>query len=159
MQLKQIVKSQCKWSQKYGAPPRNLSIKVPYYSHTRRKISRWFVPQNRDYQVMPSDLEAWEDKNGKIPDDIILLLFFDWGKRWPDKLTYLGTDTNDTSLLHFPGKLIYTITSFFFFLCSLRVLPVSTPNFGLGWYHTPPFLAVHALFFILHNSPIFCFIF
>ena len=81
---------------------------------------------------MPSDLEAWEEKNGKIPDDIILLLFFDWGKRWPDKLTYLGTDTNDTSLLHFPGKLIYTITSFFFFLCSLRVLPVSTPNFGLG---------------------------
>ena len=80
---------------------------------------------------MPSDLEAWEDKNGKIPDDIILLLFFDWGKRWPDKLTYLGTDTNDLSLLHFPGKLIYTITSFFF-LCSLRVLPVSTPNFGLG---------------------------
>ena len=72
---------------------------------------------------MPSDLEAWEDKNGKIPDDIILLLFFDWGKRWPDKLTYLGTDTNDLSLLHFPGKLIYTITSFFF-LCSLRVLPV-----------------------------------
>ena len=67
---------------------------------------------------MPSDLEAWEEKNGKIPDDIILLLFFDWGKRWPDKLTYLGTDTNDTSLLHFPGKLIYTITSFFF-LCSL----------------------------------------
>ena len=63
---------------------------------------------------MPSDLEAWEEKNGKIPDDIILLLFFDWGKRWPDKLTYLGTDTNDTSLLHFPGKLIYTITSFFF---------------------------------------------
>ena len=81
---------------------------------------------------MPSDLEAWEEKNGKIPDDIILLLFFDWGKRWPDKLTYLGTDTNDTSLLHFPGKLIYTIISFFF-RCSLRVLPVSTPNFGLGW--------------------------
>ena len=80
---------------------------------------------------MPSDLEAWEEKNGKIPDDIILLLFFDWGKRWPDKLTYLGTDTNDTSLLHFPGKLIYT-TTLFFFLCSLRVLPVSTPNFGLG---------------------------
>ena len=89
---------------------------MPCYSQTRRKTSRWFVPQNRDYQVMPSDLEAWEEKNGKIPDDIILLLFFDWGKRWPDKLTYLGTDTNDLSLLHFPGKLIYTITSFFFFV-------------------------------------------
>ena len=67
--------------------------------------------------MLPSDLEAWEEKNGKIPDDIILLLFFDWGKRWPDKLTYLGTDTNDTSLLHFPGKEI-TITAFFFSLFS-----------------------------------------
>ena len=81
---------------------------------------------------MPSDLEAWEEENGKIPDDIILLLFFDWGKRWPDKLTYLGTDTNDTSLLHFPGRLIYTITLIFFLVCSLTVLPVVTPNFGLG---------------------------
>ena len=75
---------------------------------------------------MPSDLEAWEEKNGQIPDDIILLLFFDWGKRWPDKLTYLGTDTNDTSLLHFPGKLIYTITSFFFSLFSEGVTGIDS---------------------------------
>ena len=78
--------------------------------------------------MLPSDLEAWEEKNGKIPDDIILLLFFDWGKRWPDKLTYLGTDTNDTSLLHFPGKEI-TITAFFF-LCFLRVTGIHS-NFRL----------------------------
>jgi len=53
---------------------------------------------------MPSDLEAWEKKHGKIPDDVILLVFYDWGKHWPDKKNYLGTDTSDTSLLHFPGK-------------------------------------------------------
>ena len=77
---------------------------------------------------MPSDLEAWEEKNGKIPDDIILLLFFDWGKRWPDKLTYLGTDTNDTSLLHFPGKGIHYHHCIFFSLFSESV----TGTFGSG---------------------------
>lgn len=59
--------------------------------------------QNRDYQLMPSDLQAWEEKNGKIPDDVILFVFFDWGKNWPDKKKYLGSDTKNTSLLHFPG--------------------------------------------------------
>ena len=58
---------------------------------------------------MPSDLEAWEQENGKIPDDVILLVFFGWGKHWPDKKKYLGTETKNTSLLHFPGKLIYLI--------------------------------------------------
>ena len=60
--------------------------------------------QDPDYQLMPSDLEAWEQKHGKIPDDAIMLVFNDWGKHWPDKRTYLGTDTKNTSLLHFPGK-------------------------------------------------------
>jgi len=59
--------------------------------------------QNPDYQMMPSDLEAWEEKHGKIPDDVILLIFFDWGKHYANKKKYLGTDTNNASLLHFPG--------------------------------------------------------
>ena len=53
--------------------------------------------------MMPSDLEAWEEKHGKIPDDVILLVFFDWGKHYADKKKYLGTDTKNASLLHFPG--------------------------------------------------------
>ena len=52
---------------------------------------------------MPGDLEAWETKNGKIPDDVILLVFTNWGRYWPDKKKYLGTETDDFSLLHFPG--------------------------------------------------------
>lgn len=59
--------------------------------------------QNPDAQLMPSDLEAWEKKHGKIPDDVILLVFTNWGKYWPDKKKYLGTDTDDISALHFPG--------------------------------------------------------
>ena len=52
---------------------------------------------------MQSDLEAWEEKHGRIPDDVILLVFTNWGRHWPDKKKYLGTDTDDQSLLHFPG--------------------------------------------------------
>jgi len=59
--------------------------------------------QNADAQLTPSDLQAWEEKHGKIPDDVILLVFTNWGRYWPDRKTYLGTDTKNTSLLHFPG--------------------------------------------------------
>ena len=59
--------------------------------------------KNSDAQLTPSDLQAWEEKHGKIPDDVILLIFTNWGRFWPDRKTYLGTDTKNTSLLHFPG--------------------------------------------------------
>jgi len=61
--------------------------------------------ENADAQLTPSDLQAWEEKHGKIPDDVILLVFTNWGRYWPDRKTYLGTDTKNTSLLHFPGML------------------------------------------------------
>ena len=57
---------------------------------------------------MPGDLEAWEKTHGKIPDDVILLVFTNWGKYWPDKKKYLGTDTDDIDALHFPGKAMKT---------------------------------------------------
>ena len=68
----------------------------------------FLVFKSPDAQLMPSDLEAWEKKHGMIPDDVILLVFTNWGRYWPDKKKYLGTDTADISLLHFPGKEIST---------------------------------------------------
>jgi len=59
--------------------------------------------QNSDAQLTPSDLQAWEEKHGKIPDDIILLVFTKWGQYWPNRKTYLGTETKNVSQLHFPG--------------------------------------------------------
>ena len=59
---------------------------------------------------MPSDLEAWEKKHGKIPDEVILLVFTNWRKYWPDKKKYLGTDTDDIGALHFLGKEMRTGT-------------------------------------------------
>lgn len=64
--------------------------------------------RSRDYQVRPSDLQAWEKKNGRIPDGAIVFLRTGFGKRWPDRKRYLGTDERGAKAvpkLHFPGLL------------------------------------------------------
>lgn len=61
---------------------------------------------NRDYLVTVADITAWEAKNGRIPNGSIVLLETGFGKFWPDKKKYLGTDQRgDTAAkdLHFPG--------------------------------------------------------
>jgi kynurenine formamidase len=59
-----------------------------------------------DYLIEVADLEAWEGTHGRIPDGAILLLRTGWGERWPDRLSYLGTErTGEDAVaeLHFPG--------------------------------------------------------
>ena len=59
-----------------------------------------------DHLIEVSDLEAWERTHGNIPDGAILFLRTGWGARWPDRLTYLGTErTGEEAVaeLHFPG--------------------------------------------------------
>jgi len=61
---------------------------------------------NRDYQIAIADFEDWEKKNGRIPDDSIVLLQTGWSQYWPDSLKYLGTDKRGPDAvaeLHFPG--------------------------------------------------------
>ena len=61
---------------------------------------------DRDYQVSVADFESWESRNGKIPDDSIVLLQTGWSQYWPDRLKYLGTDKRGVEAvaeLHFPG--------------------------------------------------------
>ena len=57
----------------------------------------------RDYQLNKDDIKEWEEKNGDIPDGAIVLVRTGWSRFWPKKLEYLGTETKDTKLLHFPG--------------------------------------------------------
>ena len=45
---------------------------------------------NLDYQLMPSDIEDWEEKHGKIPEGVILLVLTGWGKFFSDNNKYLG---------------------------------------------------------------------
>lgn len=60
--------------------------------------------RDRDYRLTVDDLKAWEARHGRIPDGAIVLMYSGWGRHWPDRARYLGSDTpNDPKTLHFPG--------------------------------------------------------
>ena len=48
--------------------------------------------KDRDYRVVTADFELWEGKNGRIEDGSIILINTGYGKYWPDKKRYMGTD-------------------------------------------------------------------
>ena len=61
---------------------------------------------NRDYQVGVEDFNTWESHHGKIPEGSIVLMQTGYGRYWPDRVKYLGTDkrgAEGVAELHFPG--------------------------------------------------------
>jgi kynurenine formamidase len=62
--------------------------------------------ENRDYLITVGDFRNWEKRNGKIPAGTIVLLRTGFGKFYPDRKRYLGTDERGAAAvanLHFPG--------------------------------------------------------
>jgi kynurenine formamidase len=62
--------------------------------------------KNPDYQVQVEDFEGWEKINGPIPKGAIVLVRTGYGKHWPDRKKYMGTDERGAQAvakLHFPG--------------------------------------------------------
>lgn len=62
--------------------------------------------KNPDYLITESDLKNWERRNGKIAAGTIVLLRTGFGKFYPDRKRYLGTDQRGAGAvanLHFPG--------------------------------------------------------
>jgi kynurenine formamidase len=58
----------------------------------------------RDYRVSVADITDWEAAHGRLTSEMIAIVRTGWGKRWPDRLKYMGTDKpGDTANLHFPG--------------------------------------------------------
>jgi len=61
---------------------------------------------NPDYQVTSENFQNWEKQNGRIPAGTIVLLRTGFGKYYPDRKSYLGTDERGAAAvakLHFPG--------------------------------------------------------
>lgn len=61
---------------------------------------------NRDYQIGVEDFNAWESRYGNIPEGSIVLLQTGYGRYWPNRVQYLGTDkrgAEGVAALHFPG--------------------------------------------------------
>jgi kynurenine formamidase len=61
---------------------------------------------NADYLVSVADFQNWEKTNGRIQPGTIVLLRTGFGKYYPDRKKYLGTDERGAQAvakLHFPG--------------------------------------------------------
>jgi len=57
-----------------------------------------------DYRLAPADVAAFEKAHGRVPAGSIVLVRTGWGRYWPDRKKYLGSDVpGDTEHLHFPG--------------------------------------------------------
>ncbi len=60
--------------------------------------------KDRDYRLQVSDIEKFEERHGKIPENSAILLRTKWDRFWPDAKSYLGDDTpGKTTDLHFPS--------------------------------------------------------
>ena len=61
---------------------------------------------NPDYRVSVADFENWERRNGRIKPGTIVFLRTGFGKFYPDRKKYLGTEERGAGAvakLHFPG--------------------------------------------------------
>jgi len=62
--------------------------------------------RDRDYRIIIEDLEHWEATHGRIPDGAIVLLDTGFGRFWPSRQQYLGSELRGSEGvrgLHFPG--------------------------------------------------------
>jgi len=62
--------------------------------------------EDPDHRVSVADFEDWESRHGRIPSAAIVLIRTGFGRFWPDRKAYLGTDERGPAAvakLHFPG--------------------------------------------------------
>jgi kynurenine formamidase len=69
------------------------------------------VARNPDYLLSVEDINAWEQRHGRIPRGAFVAMRTDWGKRWPDNKALANADA--AGVFHYPGwsmpvlKLLY----------------------------------------------------
>jgi kynurenine formamidase len=57
-----------------------------------------------DAMLNVEDIKKWESAHGAVPDGVIVVARSGWGRYWPDKRRYLGTEKpGDVTHLRFPG--------------------------------------------------------
>lgn len=89
---------------------------------------------NRDYQISIKDVEAWEKKNGQIPDNTIVLFRTGYGQYYPNREKYFGTALKGVEaipLLHFPGVHPET-TQWLVEKRNIKAMGLDTPSMDYG---------------------------
>ncbi len=109
--------------------------------------------KDRDYLFGVTDFEKWEGQNGKIPEGSIVLLKSGYGKYWPDREKYMGTDERGEAAvakLHFPG-LSEEGAKWLVNERSIKAVGIDTPSIDYG---QSKFFKSH-VFLCGNNIPIF----
>ena len=89
---------------------------------------------NRDYLITVEDLLAWEKTNGPIEANTIVLFRTGYGKYYPDRKQYFGTDLKGDEAIpqmHFPGvgeELALFLTS----SRKVKAVGIDTPSIDYG---------------------------
>ena len=89
---------------------------------------------DRDYRVQVEDFLAWEKAHGELPQGCIVLLRTGFGKHWPDRVKYMGTDERGDSAvakLHFPG-LHPDAAKWLLANRSIKAIGLDTPSIDYG---------------------------
>lgn len=89
---------------------------------------------NRDYQVSVEDIENWENENGRIPDNTIILFKTGYEQFYPNREKYFGTPKTDLKAipeLHFPGIAPET-TLWLVEKRNIKALGLDTPSMDYG---------------------------
>lgn len=90
--------------------------------------------ENRDYLIDTSDILKWEEKNGIVPDDAIVLFKTGYGQFYPNREKYFGsalTGAEAIPLLHFPGINPIT-TDWMIKKRKIKALGLDTPSIDYG---------------------------
>jgi kynurenine formamidase len=90
--------------------------------------------RDRDHRVSVAELEAWEDRFGRMPDRAIVLLRTGFGRFWPDRTRYMGTDQRGgegVDALRFPG-LHAEAARWLVEMRSVRAVGLDTPSIDHG---------------------------
>lgn len=90
--------------------------------------------ENRDYQVQIEDVVQWEQKYGELPKGCIVLLRTGFGRYWPDRVQYMGTNERGqeaVAKLHFPGLHPET-AKWLVNSRSIKAIGLDTPSIDFG---------------------------
>ncbi len=87
-----------------------------------------------DYQIQVDDLTHWEETHDRDLDGMIVLLRTGFGRYWPDRVKYMGTDergADAVAKLHFPG-LHPEASRWLVQNRSIRAIGLDTPSIDYG---------------------------
>lgn len=89
---------------------------------------------NRDYLISITDVEAWENKNGPLPENTIVLFKTGYGQFYPNREKYFGsakTGPEAIPELHFPGIDPVT-TEWLVSKKKIKAMGLDTPSIDYG---------------------------